>query len=341
MGAKTEIAWTDSTWTPIRARVKEGPLAGHVGPHCERVSQGCVNCYSETNNGRCLPANGTGLPFNRQSRDKVDIFVDEKILTHPLHWKAARRIFVCSQTDLFGEWVTDEMIDRVFAVMALCPQHTFQVLTKRAERMQKYADKASAGAFLDRCAGEKYLASYPQHKRTAWPLPNVWLGVSCEDQKTADERIPLLLQTPAAVRFVSLEPLLGAISLRWMSAWPGSPHGAALKPTGDTNHLDGLRLLDWVIAGGESGPGARPMHPDWVRGIRDQCVAAKVPFFFKQWGEYGPTYRSAYAPASSREPKSAYPWGGGIYSPRLGKRAASHLLDGREYRQLPKGLTHV
>ena len=280
MGAKTEIAWTDSTWTPIRARVKEGPLAGHVGPHCERVSQGCVNCYSETNNGRCLPANGTGLPFNRQSRDKVDIFVDEKILTHPLHWKAARRIFVCSQTDLFGEWVTDEMIDRVFAVMALCPQHTFQCLTKRPERMRKHV-----GAMGTRCnssfddydasrrVGARHCAeSYPMHKKR-WPLPNVWLGVSCEDQKTADERIPLLLQTPAAVRFVSLEPLLGPVDL--------PPDWLAFERCGG-GHITRSTKLDWVILGGESGPGARPMHLDWVRSVRDQCQSAGVAFFFKQ-----------------------------------------------------------
>ena len=335
--SKSKIEWTEHVWNPVRGcSMARGSETG-----------GCLNCYAARwQSGPYKHVSPTtGEPF-AVMRDSGPRWTGKAELIESMldiRWRRRKptTYFVNSMSDLFHEALPDEAIDRVFAVMALCPQHTFQVLTKRAERMQKYADKASAGAFLDRCAGEKYLASYPQHKRTAWPLPNVWLGVSCEDQKTADERIPLLLQTPAAVRFVSLEPLLGAISLRWMSAWPGSPHGAALKPTGDTNHLDGLRLLDWVIAGGESGPGARPMHPDWVRGIRDQCVAAKVPFFFKQWGEYGPTYRSAYAPASSREPKSAYPWGGGIYSPRLGKRAASHLLDGREYRQLPKGLTHV
>ena len=277
MGAKTEIAWTDSTWTPIRARVKEGPLAGHVGPHCERVSQGCVNCYSETNNGRCLPANGTGLPFNRQSRDKVDIFVDEKILTHPLHWKAARRIFVCSQTDLFGEWVTDEMIDRVFAVMALCPQHTFQVLTKREGRMQAWISAVHGAqrfgdlneAARDIWAPHRHMfrsscgiSILPTQKHGMvpdnWPLPNVWLGVSCENERTIMERAGLLKQTPAALRFLSLEPLLGP---------PGR-----IKLAG----------ISWVIVGGESGPGARPMHLDWVRSVRDQCQSAGVAFFFKQ-----------------------------------------------------------
>src|ERR1035438_9884259 len=154
MAANPPIEGTESTWTPIRARVradaKEIALAkgytsllpviqpGRVGPHCQKVSPGCARCYSETNNERCLTHNGTGLPFDRRSRDLVEMFVDEKILMQPLHWKKPRRVFVCSQTDLFAEFVTDEMIDRVFAVMGLCPQHTFQVLTKRAERMIEY-----------------------------------------------------------------------------------------------------------------------------------------------------------------------------------------------------------
>jgi protein gp37 len=156
MGQNTEISWTDSTWTPIRARVKEDAahvaqskgysslvhiaqkMAGHIGPHCEHMSPACEFCYSDTNNSRCLPSNGTGLPFDRRSRDLVDIFLDEKILLQPLKWRQPKRIFVCSQTDLFGEFVPDEMIDRVFAVMSLCPRHTFQCLSKRPERMSRY-----------------------------------------------------------------------------------------------------------------------------------------------------------------------------------------------------------
>ena len=173
MSKKTGIEWTDSTWSPIRVRVKPDAvqiarlngysslidvaekMRGRVGQHCEHVSPGCENCYAETNNHRCLPGNGTGLPYDRRSRDLVGAFVDERILLEPLKWPPSwdcrtdrhcnklefqrpRRIFVENQSDLFGEWVTGEMIDQVFAVMALCPQHVFQVLTKRPERMLAY-----------------------------------------------------------------------------------------------------------------------------------------------------------------------------------------------------------
>jgi protein gp37 len=151
---KSSIEWTDYTWSPIRARVKVDAgeiaatngfhslvhiatkMAGHVGPHCEHVSPGCELCYSGTNNHRCLPANGTGLPFDRRSRDLVDVYLDEKILLQPLKWKTPRKCFVENQSDLFGEFVPDELIDRVFAVMALTRHITYQVLTKRAERMR-------------------------------------------------------------------------------------------------------------------------------------------------------------------------------------------------------------
>lgn len=258
MGQKTGIEWTDATWTPLRARVRADALdiattkgytsllpiikPGRVGPHCEHVSLGCENCYSETNNGRCLTHNGTGLPFDRRVRDLVDPFVDEKILQQPLHWKKPRKIFVCSQTDLFGEWVTDEMIDDVFAITVQCPQHTFQVLTKRPERMLHVMTKV--------VRTQKF-----------WPMPNVWLGVSCENQATADERIPLLLQTPAAVRFISYEPALEKVDFyQWL----------------------GGKWIDQIIIGAESGRGARPFSEDWARSTRDQCINAGTAFFYKQ-----------------------------------------------------------
>ncbi len=296
MGAKSAIEWTDATWTPLRARVKSDAggiaeakgytsliqiatkMAGRVGPHCEHVGHGCDNCYSETGNGRCLPANGTGLPFDRRSRDLIEPFVDEKILMQPLQWKKGRRIFTCSQTDLFGEWVSDEAIDRVFAVMALCPQHTFQVLTKRPERMLAYltAEHKARDGDTTTAKGECALVwgrpgrFFPsikrlplnQEVRMPWPLPNVWLGVSVENQETRHARIPPLQQTPAAIRFVSQEPQLAAID--WQP--------------------DLLARISQIIIGGESGPGARPFDIRWARNTIAQCRAAGVACFVKQMG---------------------------------------------------------
>ncbi len=305
MGATSKISWTDASWTPIRARVKDNApeiaaqkgysslvqiaerMKGHVGPHCEHASSGCDNCYSETNNSRCLPANGTGLPFDRRSRDLVDIFLDEKILMQPLHWKKPRKIFVCSQTDLFGEFVTDEIIDRVFAVMALCRQHTFQVLTKRAERMNQYladdVNQASAHMAEDQLFQQLHGVAT---MGTDWPLSNVWLGVSVEDQKRADERIPHLLRTPAAVRFLSVEPMLEAIEIQLpRCGCSAETPGTVLQ--GSSFHgllCDKRRPIHWVICGGESGPNARPFDLAWARSLRDQCEAAGVAFFMKQIG---------------------------------------------------------
>ena len=271
MGAETEIAWCDSTWSPIRARVLDGPNAGRVGPHCERVSPGCKNCYSETFNARLLPFNGTGLPFNRQSRYLVEHFVDEKILEQPLHWRKPKRIFVESQSDLFGEWVLDDFIDRVFAVMALCPQHTFLTLTKREKRMLEYLtasrEETSWMHHLSAAAyGRDYLPlegsnayNFKVIPNFSWPLPNVWIGVSVEDRKNKG-RIDVLRQTPAALRFLSLEPLLE-----------------------DLGELD-LAGISLCIIGGESGPGARPCDVAWIRSIVRQCGAAGVPCFVKQMG---------------------------------------------------------
>jgi protein gp37 len=257
MSATTKIQWSNSTWTPVRATVKSnaaeiakekgytsliqiaGKMAGRAGPHCEHISPGCRICYAETLNGRCLPGHGTGLPFDRRSRDLVDIELDQKILAWPLHWQKPRMIFVCSQTDLFADFVPDAMIDRVFDVMAACPQHVFQSLTKRPTRMVEYMSLRK-------------------------PTTNVWCGVSAENQEQADERIPLLLQTPASVRFVSYEPALELVDFRsWL---PG---------------------LDWIIIGGESGQRRQrpqPFHLEWAKFVIAQCHAAGVAAFFKQAG---------------------------------------------------------
>ena len=198
---------------------------------------------------------------------KVDLV--EKHLEDPLRWKTPRRVFVNSMSDLFHEALLDEAIDRVFAVMAVCPQHTFEVLTKRSERMREWLTRDNIPDMLDVEIHAMGIRSRPEFQ---WPLPNVWLGVSVEDQATADERIPLLLRTPAALRFVSYEPALGPVNLlRYMSV-----------PLAEIDNPGAM--LDWVIVGGESGPGARPFDIPWARNTVAQCKAAGVACFVKQVG---------------------------------------------------------
>lgn len=301
MSTTTSIEWTDATLNPLRARRRDN---GKTGTHCERVSAGCAHCYASTHNGRGLPGGGTRLDYARPSREKVETFLDERMLAQPLRWKAPRRIFLCSLTDLFGEWVTDEQIDRVFAVMALAPRHTFQVLTKRPERMRQYLSDLderrnrigdAAGCLLDGdwiwndgkrwrgaietlislCAGIEIDDDGDEHSiaELPLPLPNVWLGVSVEDQASADARIPEMLATPSRVRFVSYEPAIGPVQFRFPSRvqQQGLPWPACAVP-------------DWLIVGGESGPGARPCDVAWIRSAVEQCRAAGVPLFCKQMG---------------------------------------------------------
>ncbi|WP_126975553.1 phage Gp37/Gp68 family protein [Frigidibacter oleivorans] len=280
MAENSTIEWTDATWNPITG--------------CTLVSEGCRHCYAAelaTTRLRHHPSRAGLARRNAAGEAKFtgEVRFNEQWLDQPLRWRRPRRVFVCAHGDLFHESVPDEWIDRVFAVMALCPQHTFQVLTKRPERMREYLSYSARWATV--LPTELLAKGTEAAHRDHWPLPNVWLGTSIEDQATADARIPHLLATPAAVRFLSAEPLLGPVDLRtWIGSRPyvgASTFGAA----------DGFRrcdlsgntgLLDWVIVGGESGRHARPMHPDWARSLRDQCVAAGVPFFFKQWGEWGP-----------------------------------------------------
>ena len=305
MGAKTGIEWTDATWSPIRYRVREDAadiarakgytslvqvaekMAGHVGQHCEHVSDGCLHCYAETNNHRCLPANGTGLPYDRRSRDLVEPFLDMNVLEQPRRWKLPRKVFVENQSDLFGEWVPGSMIQTVWNEMMACSRHTFQVLTKRPR---------PAFEWLKICNFN--------------PARNVWIGTSVENRATFAERVNWLRQIPAFVRFLSIEPLLE-----------------------DLGELE-LRGIDWVITGGESGAGARPMHPDWVRSLRDQCQAAGVAFFFKQWGEWFPLHS---ADEADNYPKSTQMLEAeSMRWMRVRKKAAGRLLDGRQWNEFPE-----
>jgi protein gp37 len=277
MADKTKIEWTDATWNPITG--------------CSVVSPGCTNCYAmklagtrmknEPSRAGLTNPSKAGPVWNGQVR------FNEQWLTQPLHWAKPRMVFVCAHADLFHEAVPDEWLDKIFAVMALAPHHTFQVLTKRPERMRDYLQKmedcyhGNTDLFANRwgVAAVDVVASpcaASAIEDRPFPLPNVWLGVSVEDQPRADERIQVLLDTPAAVRWISAEPLLGEIELSAWLEWAGLDTNLGLSNPG----------LDWVVAGGESGPNARPMHPDWARSLRDQCAAAGVPFLFKQWGTY-------------------------------------------------------
>lgn len=336
MADKSAIEWTDATWNPI------------IG--CSIVSPGCINCYAMKMAARIELMNSTaGMRpsvahpthyAGTTQRSKVGAvwtgkvaLAPDHILTQPLRWKRGRKIFVNSMGDLFHESIPDEWIDKVFAVMALCPQHTFQVLTKRADRMRNYFAALAADDYrllTDRLGerlgeighdafhkvmtrdefADKYCNSINPDDGN-WPLRNVWLGVSTERQQEADERIPPLLATPAAVRFISAEPLLGPIDLGQVQS--------DYAPNVWLTWLDGL---DWVIVGGESGSGARPMHPDWARSLRGQCAAAGVPFFFKQWGEFAPL-----------DTFSDVEDDGHVY--RCGKKAAGRLLDGKEHNAFP------
>ena len=275
---------------------------------------------------------------------------DEASLHQPLQWSRPRMIFVCAHGDLFHESVPDDWIDRVFAVMALAKKHTFQVLTKRPERMQAYLEglKHPPRGFNVLLAAKKSGANLSDLTDlgcalSRLPLPNVWLGTSVEDQATADKRIPHLLATPAAVRFLSCEPMLGPIDLTDLTrpAVGGTHHYSALDCDGDPED-DGDwhgATISWVICGGESGKNARPMHPDWARSTRDQCQQAAVPFFFKQWGQWlheDQQDADGFDWADAAERGLIHAWPDQSDSIRLHKSNAGRLLDGREWNEMPR-----
>ncbi|GAA2440187.1 DUF5131 family protein [Mycolicibacterium llatzerense] len=291
MSGQTGIEWTDATWNPVTG--------------CTEVSPGCDHCYAKTFAERWR---GTeGHYFERG----FDVQLRPDKLTLPLTWRKPKRIFVNSMSDLFHDQVPDDFIAQVFAVMTVAHRHTFQVLTKRHGRMRSLLN---SGAFQTAAAEHMLSMTDPDEVKDAgdpFPLPNVWLGVSTENQQWADIRIPALLDTPAAVRFISAEPLLGPIYLpfKWTTGQP---------------------RIDWVIAGGESGRGARPIHPDWPRVLRDICTSAGMPFLFKQWGEFrpAPSYVPRPSPAWQRDFEK---WG----MSRVGKKAAGRELDGRTWDEYP------
>jgi protein gp37 len=307
MSSDSKIEWTEKTWNPVTG--------------CTKVSAGCKHCYAE----RMWPRlNGPGRPY--AGRAFGDVQCHPERLGYPPRWRKPARVFVNSMSDLFHDDVPDEFILSVFHTMAITPKHTYQILTKRPERMLSLLSgwRDSGLTLREGCRSV---------------LPNVWLGVSVENQATADERIPLLLQTPAAVRFVSCEPLLGPVRLDKITDDELGAKWDALSAG-----------LHWVIVGGESGPRARPMHPDWARSLRDQCASAGVPFFFKQWGEWAPNmqdiddYPDPLEHGATLWPDGRVFWApelgtaldGGCTFAQLGKRRSGRLLDGRTWGEYPR-----
>lgn len=331
MGDGTGIEWTDATWNPI------------VG--CSIHSPGCTNCYAMRQAARIermTPSThyaGTTQPSKAGPvwTGKLALAPDH-ILTQPLRWSRPRNIFANSMGDVFHEDAPDEWIDRTFAVMALTPHHTYQVLTKRDERMRGYFAELDALAARRRDFLERYrtIGSCSGLWLPTWPLPNVLLGVSVEDQRRADERREHLAALAKAGwrTFVSYEPALGPVD--W-SGW---------------------EFLSWLICGFESGPNARPGHPDWARIARDFCAAHGIPFFFKQWGEWAPGNWAfdlddhlCFEPDDERVPVKGLNlpgaddrmiWSEGDRQPegrgflKVGKRAAGRLLDGIEHNGMPE-----
>jgi len=310
----SKIEWTDATWNPV------------VG--CTWASPGCDHCYAATMTRR-LEAMGkkdyAGLTTKKHFNGVVRTLGHR--LDGPLHWEKPRRVFVNSMSDLFHKDVPFEFVDKVFAVMALTPQHTYQVLTKRPERMAEYLDRLWKSYGRQAAAMAGFGAPLKDGKCLPFPLDNVWLGTSVEDQQRADERREPLERIAAAgwTTFVSYEPALGPVDWK---CW---------------------EFLRWLISGGESGPKARPSHPDWHRAARDYCQFEGIAYFFKQWGEWAPAGDSfpGFAVMSGNGQRSALlqPDGqagtsGDCATPivRLGKRAAGRLLDGRTWNEFPSAL---
>ncbi|NUS38293.1 MAG: phage Gp37/Gp68 family protein [Lysobacter sp.] len=401
MGDRTGIEWTDATWNPVRG--------------CARVSAGCQHCYAERVAARFAGEGGPyeGLIHQKTGAWNGTVKLVPEALQIPWRWSRPRRIFVNSMSDLFHPDVPFEFIAAVFWVMSVTSRHTYQILTKRPERMLEFFHwliarqgsedldfivavdgslkgtpfvSDSAESAMDDSIHEAaqtipeiralWWEPYKAGKRggydncgPGWPYENVWLGVSVENQKAAEERIPLLLQCPAAVRWISAEPLLGPVDLRAVSV-PYVGTEGPLETSYRINALTGEKFapprwpdlqagarIDWVVAGGESGPGARPMHPAWARSLLYQCTEAGVPFLFKQWGDWAPTEVVAGGdlggdmrrdlvrivkasrlhawPASDGDSDGHFRPGDARMR-RLGKKAAGRLLDGALLDEYPE-----
>ena len=257
--ANTKIEWATQVWNPVTG--------------CSKISEGCANCYAEPFAKRLQ--NHPNFDIKYKYRDGFKPTTHPEVLNQPYEWKKPQRVFVCQMGDLFHDDVPNDFLIRVWSVMVNNPIHTFLLLTKRPENALKFYNLYTE----------------------SWRSNNIWIGVTAENQREADKRIPILLQIPAAIRFVSVEPMLSEIDI---------------KPY--------INALDWVICGGETGRKARPLHPSWVRSLRDRCYVAQVPFFFKQWGEFD--YSKGFAE-------------------RVGKRQSGSMLDGKEWKQFPDNSRQV
>lgn len=374
MADGTKIEWTDATVNAING--------------CSVISPGCTNCYAMRLAGTRLKHHPSraGLTVDSKAGPvwNGQVRPNEEQMLQPLRWARPRRIFWNAHGDMFHADVPTAWIDRCFAVMALTPQHIHQVLTKRADRMHEYFSDPSWASRISSVVnawpsdkigrGNEFTADFNLCFGNF--LPNVWLGVSAEDQKRFEERTDLLMLTPAAVRWASVEPMLGAIvgtapadsTFRMLSTWYG-PDG--FDETGSQPERDRMSgyfpRLDWLVCGGESGPGARPMHPSWVRNLRDQCAEAGTAFFFKQWGEWAPVCAmddalidNCYHPAPERhpdasrrckveqhilhedgsrhhflEPRAFWQGTGAMTMMKVGKAKAGRLLDGVQHDGMP------
>lgn len=297
MSDKTHIDYLDATWNPIIMR-------------CTPVSEGCANCWHLRMCDR-MAENPSFTDPQRNAYSGVDkpVLVQGR-LSQPLRWTRTRRIGVQFMGDLFHESIPSDYLEEVFRIFFHAPQHTYFVLTKRPARMAEYM--------------KDFFPSFS--------APNVFLGVSVENQQTADERIPILLQIPAAKRWVSYEPALGAVDFTDIVV--GDNHIDSLYIDGfEQKEFPEANVLDWIVAGGESGPGARPCHPDWIRSVRDQCVAAGVPFWFKQWGEWALRHDLQ---CNESKGKLWHNFDPDTSVCRVGKKAAGRMLDGRTWEKFPE-----
>lgn len=283
----TKIEWADKTWNPVTG--------------CSKISEGCRNCYAER------MAKRLSGRFGYPKIEPFEPVIHKDKMADPMYWRGSKKIFVCSMGDLFHEKVKQEWIARVFSE-TWGSKHIFIFLTKRPENMK---------TFFKRCGHWQGYVTHNGNKPKAWggngiivgssnewPSKNIWLGVTAETQEQADNRIPVLLQIPASVRFVSVEPMLEHLDL-----------GKYLKCESCIDPLVcwcGDPRINWVICGGETGPGARPMKADWVRSLRDQCIDNLVPFYFKQWGEYDE------------------------HGDKTGKKISGRLLDGKTWGKYPE-----